>query len=184
MERVGDTKGETVDVRVIAATNCNLRKKVEQGEFRDDLYYRLKVVEVPIPPLRERKEDLPLLVEHFRIIFKQSLKKEIWEISEEARQILQRYNWPGNIRELRHAIEHACIRCHTGVITPHHLPPELSQDTTEKAVSKNDKLLPTHLVYALQKTGGNKSKAASYLGISRPTLYRKLKEHGISVKDM
>jgi len=184
VERVGDTKAETVDVRVIAATNCNLRRKVEQGEFRDDLYYRLKVVEIPIPPLRERKEDIPLLVEHFRILFKKSLKKEIREISEEAKQVLQRYDWPGNIRELRHAIEHACVRCHTGVIEAEHLPSELRQVKSQEEVTKNKNLDSENLINALQKAGGNKSKAADYLGISRPTLYRKIKEHGISAKDL
>ncbi len=182
VERVGDTKAETVDVRVIAATNSNLRKKVEQEEFRDDLYYRLKVVEIPIPPLRERKEDLPLLVEHFRLLFKKSLKKEIWEISDEVREILQNYNWPGNIRELRHAIEHACVRCHTGVIEPEHLPPELTQDAMgPEEETANRYLHPERIIHALQKAGGNKSKAASYLGISRPTLYRKIRKYDISV---
>ncbi len=184
VERVGDTKAETVDVRVVAATNCNLKKKVEQGEFRDDLYYRLKVVEIPMPPLRERKEDLPLLMEHFRILFKQSLKKEIREISEDVKHVLKRYDWPGNIRELRHAIEHACVRCHTGVIEPQHLPRELTTIIQEDVGSRNKGLEPNQVIQALQRAGGNKSKAAAYLGISRPTLYRKIKELGISLDNI
>ena len=132
-ERVGESTPQKVDVRVIASTNKDLKEKVRRGEFRQDLYYRLKVVEVSLPPLRERLEDLPLLVDHFCRSFNERFKKNIEGISSEVLSRFMDYPWPGNVRELEHVMEHAFVLCRGGVITLEHLPPEIRDDErTEK----------------------------------------------------
>ena len=180
-EPVGKSTPNKVDVRVIACTNKNLLQKVMKGEFREDLYYRLKVVEVSLPSLRERLEDLPLLVDHFRQIFNGRFQKQIDGISYEVLNKFMNYSWPGNIRELEHVIEHAFIVCHGNIITIEHLPSEMKQDYARPAI--NDKSPASGSIKAdfiediLKTTGGNKAKAARHLGIHRRTLYRILDKH-------
>ncbi len=197
---VGQDTFAKVDVRIIAATNVNLRKKVQDGFFREDLYYRLKVVEVLLPPLRQRADCIPLLVHHFLEIFRETLSKEIYSVTDQAMEILQAYLWPGNVRELRHVIERACVLCNDKVLTKEHLADEIVFQVPEKndirvipekiqAVEpgKNSKQRAfEHLVSeeeqiieAIWVTGGNKAKAAKILGIDRSTLYRKMKKYNM-----
>ncbi|MBT3260359.1 MAG: sigma-54-dependent Fis family transcriptional regulator, partial [Deltaproteobacteria bacterium] len=111
-ERVGESTSIKVDVRVVACTNQALREKIEQGEFREDLYYRLNVVEICVPPLRERKEDIPFLIDHFVKKFNKNINKDIFGISTDVQKVFMDYSWPGNVREMEHALEHAFILCH------------------------------------------------------------------------
>jgi transcriptional regulator with PAS, ATPase and Fis domain len=177
-ERVGDSTPVKADVRVIATTNQDLIGKVRLGEFRQDLYYRLKVIEVPLPPLRERREDLPLLVDHFCNLFNKRDNKNIVGISNQVKNIFMRYPWQGNVRELEHAIEHAFILCHGPTITVDHLPAEMINDTKDHGPPLKN--IPARgrdaIVEALEKTGWNKSKAARLLGVSRQTIYRKIQD--------
>jgi len=177
-ERVGDSKTIKVDVRVIAATNRNLKEKIRLGEFREDLYYRLKVVEIAIPPLRKRREDLPLLVNHFCRLFENSFKKKIDGVSDEVLTTFMNYSWPGNVRELQHAIEHAFVICRGRNITLDHLPSEIIEyyRGTRRAHGKKFVNEPHEVLQALNKTDWNKAKAARMLGISRQTIYRKISE--------
>lgn len=179
-ERVGDSTPLKVDVRIVASTNKDLKEKVEKGEFREDLYYRLKVVEVALPPLRERLDDLPLLIEHFCDVFNKRFGKQIDGVSNEVLNKFIVYPWPGNIRELEHAIEHAFVICRGRVITLEHLPPEVQDSGATDGSRRHKELVKNRrnlgdVLRALQETEGNKAKAARLLGISRPTLYRKIK---------
>jgi two-component system response regulator HydG len=181
-ERVGESTPQKVDVRVIACTNKDLKEKVKRGEFRQDLYYRLKVVEVSLPPLRERLEDLPLLVDRFCRSFNERFKKNIEGISNEVLSRFMNYSWPGNVRELEHVMEHAFVLCHGPVITLEHLPSEISNyEKTEKiTIPKTHAKEPKQaqeILDALNKTGWNKAKAARILGISRRTIYRKINSY-------
>ena len=181
-ERVGESIPQKVDVRVIASTNKDLKEKVRRGEFRQDLYYRLKVVEVSLPPLRDRLEDLPLLVDHFCRSFNERFKKNLEGISNKVLGRFMDYPWPGNIRELEHVIEHAFVLCRGGVITLEHLPSEIRDyERIEKiAIPKIPVKGPRQdqeILNALNKTGWNKAKAARQLGISRRTIYRKISKH-------
>jgi two-component system response regulator HydG len=183
-ERVGDSRTYQVDVRVIAATNCNLKQKVSLGEFREDLYYRLKVLEIELPPLRARREDIPLLINHFVTLFNKSYKKSIEGISQEALKIFMDYSWPGNVRELQHAIEHAFVLCNGPTITLEHLPTEIRDYSAPEAVApaertKTAALQTPDILEALIKTGWNKAKTARLLGISRPTLYQLIQLHNL-----
>ena len=126
-ERVGDATSIKVDVRVVAATNQDLKEKVGRGEFREDLYYRLKVVEIHLPPLRERLDDIPHLVEHFLAVFNRKFNKKIKDVSNDVWTMFHHHPWPGNVRELKNTIEHAFIRCRDGVITLNHLPAEFRE---------------------------------------------------------
>ena len=175
-ERVGESNPIKVNVRVIAATNRNLREKVSLGEFREDLYYRLKVVEIKLPPLREREEDIPLLVDHFCENLNKKINKNIDGISDEALTLFMRYPWPGNVRELEHALEHAFILCHGSTITIDHLPPEISEDSKIKAHAPHERSVDEQqkILQALNKTDWNKAKAARLMGVSRRTIYRKI----------
>ena len=183
-ERVGDTRSLKVNVRVITATHQNLMARVERGVFREDLYYRLKVVEVALPSLREHRDDIPLLVEHFRVLFNRLFHKNILHIAEDVYKAFLTYRWPGNIRELEHAMEHAFVVCGSTEITLAHLPSELVAPVpVEKAPVKKEPL--THcsedsVRKALEKTAWNKAKAARILGVGRQTLYRKLSEYNIA----
>lgn len=180
-ERVGDSTTIKVDVRVIAATNQDLSKKVQRGEFREDLYYRLNVMKVALPPLRERREDIPFLMEHFVKKFNSKFSKEIMVISADVEKIFMEYPWPGNVRELEHALEHAFILCKQSTITLDHLPFELKNFTVREIPVYNNGEIddPQIILQALEKTDWNKSKAAQLLGISRRSIYRKIKEHKI-----
>ncbi len=185
-ERVGDSFPVKVDLRIIASTNQPLKQKVEKGEFREDLYYRLKVVEVILPPLRERPEDIPLLIEHFRMAFNLRFDKEIEGVTEEVIDLLSRYPWPGNIRELEHAIEHAFVLCHERYITLDQIPAEIrnyhlqEEDDKNRNTSNESRII----LKALEETEWNKAKTARMLGMSRQTLYRKLRESNISPRNV
>ena len=171
-ERVGDGETIKVDLRVITATNRDLQKDVADGRFRQDLYYRLKVVEIKLPPLQHRREDIPLLVDHFIETFNNQFGKQITGVSDEVRQAFMQYAWPGNVRELQHAIEHAFILCPSHTIELNHLPVE-----NRSVVSTTSK---EKLLMVLDKTRWNKTKAAKNLNISRQNLYRKMKTYKIS----
>ncbi len=183
-QRVGGNTSIKVDVRIVAATNQDLRLKVARGQFREDLYYRLRVMEVKLPPLRERREDIPLLVSHFIQKFNRKLTKQIKTISEEALRGLTCHDWPGNVRELENVIERAFVLCHQSTITLEHLSDEL----TSKSRSPISGAFPiqedeevSSILSALDKTAGNKSRAARLLGLSRKTIYRKIEKYNLQV---
>lgn len=179
-ERVGSSTPTRVDIRMIAATNRNLLEKVSLGELREDLYYRLKVVEIRLPPLRERREDIPLLVEHFRSGFNAKFKKTIEAISSDVLKAFMRYPWPGNVRELEHAMEHAFVLCSQNIITFDHLPPDFMSTPGTERRSLDETQIDSHAILeALDKTAWNKTKAARLLGMDRVTLYRKIKKYKI-----
>ena len=184
-ERVGGEETVEVDVRVIAATNKDLNKEIAEGRFREDLFYRLNVVHIQVPPLRDRKDDIPLLVASFLEEFASDNGKKVLEIDSRARSALYKYDWPGNIRQLRNCIESAVVMCNGKVITLEDLPPSVSG-----AVDGNSIAIPTGIPLAeaekiiiqqnLAENKGNKSKTADVLGIGRKTLHRKLEEYGLS----
>jgi len=180
-ERVGDSTPIKVDVRVIAATNRDLAARVENGDFRHDLYFRLKVVEIQMPPLRERRDDIPLLVQHFLQAFNRKFSKSIQGVSEPVMKLFGSYHWPGNVRQLENVLEHACVLTHGQVITESDLPPDFMPDVgaTAEAGTSGSTASVRAIREALKQASYNKSKAARLLGISRRTLYRRLEEHGI-----
>ncbi len=182
LERVGGTKTVTVDVRVIAATNRDLQQMVSAKTFRDDLYYRLSVFPIVLPPLRERPADIVPLAEHILRQVSRRLGKRFAGFSEEAVLLLQEYVWPGNIRELQNVIERAVILCHEDRIVPAHL--NLSQAAlTPTAAPKTLKDIEREAILAaLSAHEGNRRKAAEQLGIGLRTLYTRLKEFGISTE--
>ena len=185
LERVGGNKTIKFDVRLIAATNANLKEAVEKGKFREDLYYRLNVVNIVIPPLQERKEDVPLLVDHFLAKYSQENNKEIRGISRPALNALWNYDWPGNIRELENAIERAVALCRGKVIDLKDLPSSLNLGERHKSaipieVGMNLKEVEREVIRrTLSQVRGKRVKAAKLLGIGTTTLYRKLKELGL-----
>ncbi|MBN1435501.1 MAG: sigma 54-interacting transcriptional regulator [Sedimentisphaerales bacterium] len=181
-ERVGDEKQVRVDVRVISATNQDLRQLTAQGRFREDLYYRLCVVPVNLPPLRERRNDIPMLIEHFIQRFSQDMQRNIESISPDALHELMDYSWPGNIRELQNAIQYAFVKCKDTILQPQHLPPEIiSHVATHSTVKyrRKGKLNSVNVSDAIKQSKGNKVKAAKMLGVGRATLYRFLREHAL-----
>lgn len=175
---LGSTEPVRVDVRIISATNRNLEDMVRTGRFRSDLYYRLNVVKFQLPPLRERPEDIPLLVRHFLRRLKAKRSSPVQDISPEAMGILQRYHFPGNVRELENIMEHAFIMCRESQIQPHHLPSYLLGLEKELEHSREMSMKEVEIstiLQVLRKHGGNKVKAARELGIHRTTLWRKLR---------
>ncbi len=182
-ERVGGEETIKVDVRVIAATNRDLGKEVMEGRFREDLYYRLNVIPIMVPPLRERKDDIPLLAKHFLKIYSASNRKVIRGYLEEVMEILLDHNWPGNVRELQNVVEHAVILAKGEMIRESDLPynlrgtvPRTEADITSLRATEKNLILKV-----LQEVRGNKYQAAKKLGITRSTLYGKLRKHGIMV---
>ncbi len=179
-ERIGGTKTIQVNVRVIAATNKNLKGMVEEGQFRDDLYYRLHVIPIHLPPLQERLQDIPLLVSSFIEELNRKEMRKVRNIAPDALQLLFLNSWPGNIRELLNAIEYAFAISDGTVLQKKHLPKSITEadvsEKTEMATPQNEKEL---ILQALQQTHFSKPKAASLLGMHRTTLYRKLKKYGI-----
>jgi DNA-binding NtrC family response regulator len=180
---LGDTRSYPLDVRFISTSNRDIPSVIRQGHFREDLYYRLKVIDIEIPPLRERKEDIPLLVRHFIQKFKTDLNKDVSGISEEALRILMNYSWPGNVRELENVVQRAITLSSQDKISPEDLPPALVQAADESLVEKGlrkqltlDQLEKEYIRRVLGETGGNKSRAAEILGLDRKTLYRKIQE--------
>jgi DNA-binding NtrC family response regulator len=173
--RVGSNEEIPVDVRVITATNKDLRAMVMEGHFREDLYYRLKVVAINIPPLRERREDILPLAEHFLKKYAEENKKDIRNLSPEVIEFMLNYSWPGNVRELANMIEHGVILSKTNAVTMAELPSDIvypvsSEEKTIEAVTRK------HILSVLEETKGNVTKAANILGIQRMTLYNKLKK--------
>jgi DNA-binding NtrC family response regulator len=183
--RLGERKVRKVDVRIVAATNADLKQAVEEGEFRQDFYYRLNVMALDLPPLRERSEDIPLLANHFLKRCTTRFGKSIEGFSEPAMAALRTHAWPGNIRELEHAIERATILCVTREILPEDLPADVAgsrggQETGETGeISSLADLERHHVLRVLRKCGGHRGKTAEILGINRRTLYRKLIEYGV-----
>jgi DNA-binding NtrC family response regulator len=180
-ERVGGTKTLTVDVRLVAATNRNLDKAVRDGKFREDLFYRLNVITVTVPPLRERREDIPLLAQAFLEEFAKENGKNISEITPDAMKILTDYSWNGNVRELRNCIERMVVLARTDRLTAADIPPAIREaalnpqpDAPTMNIEATEKQL---IIKALQETNGNRTAAAEKLGISRRTLHRKLNEY-------
>ena len=181
--RVGGQEEVKVDVRVIAATHINLQQAVSEGKFRDDLFYRLNVVEIRVPPLRERREDIPLLARHFLERLSHELGKDVDEISEGGLKALMDYHWPGNVRELENAVERAMVTCRGRALTEEDFaflaqngptkswtpPPGMSLQDMEKLA----------IIATLQRTGGNIKESASILGIDRSTMYEKIKRYEI-----
>jgi DNA-binding NtrC family response regulator len=178
-ERVGDARTIKVNVRVIAATNRDLKAAVAAGRFREDLYYRLKVVEIEVPPLRERRDDIPLLAHHFCERFGKRYQKQISGFTDEVMAALLAYDWPGNVRELEHAIERAFVLCPSQTISRKYLPAEVGSAASGPIMNTPAGDEPTIITKALRRSGGNKAKAARYLGISRQTLYRKLRRYDL-----
>ncbi len=209
IERLGGTRRVKVDVRVIAATNQELGEMVKRGEFREDLYYRFKRIALHLPPMRERQEDIPLLVMHFLKLIQEDLGKPIRGISDEAMQLLRDYIWPGNVRELENCIRSAATLCRTDVILPDDLPEEIHtraetatnarayleaslaaalQNVAKEAIAQENRALYSEMVALLDKTliesvlnefSGNQSKTAELLGMSRTTLLKKLKQRDL-----
>ncbi|MES1222246.1 MAG: sigma-54 dependent transcriptional regulator [Bacteroidota bacterium] len=178
--KVGDEKITKVDVRIIAATNRDLKKEAEDGSFREDLYYRLNVFTIELPALRDRVEDIPVLANHFLSFYASRENKTGLSLSNEVLQLLQNLPWHGNIRELRNVMERAVILTDGNEILPEHLPYEIQkqndQSTSSLTLSSIEK---KHIEKVLQHTKGNKTKTAEYLGIGLTTLYRKMEEYHI-----
>jgi two-component system, NtrC family, response regulator AtoC len=186
-ERVGGTQSVTTDSRIVTATNRNLQKMVKNDEFREDLFYRLDVLNIELPPLRDRKEDIPLLVKSFVDHFAAENNKHVTGVSNEVLNVFESYNWPGNIRELRNCLERMVVLCREEILQigniPNNIKEKISPDLVEPNISyktlnleSNEKKL---IIQALDKTGGNRTAASEKLGISRRTLHRKLNEYSI-----
>ena len=200
---VGSDKAIQVDVRVIAATNVPLKEKVIQGSFREDLYFRLRIIDIHLPLLREREDDIVLLANHFLQHFTKKLEKKFTGISEQALALLCQYSWPGNVRELEHVIERACVLSQGTTIFTENLPTEIVHQShkiesqarpfrvedsrADSALANNSSLteekqrVKEQIVESLKKAGGNKAKAARMLKIDRSTLYRKMRELHIDI---
>lgn len=187
--RVGDTRSISFDARIVAATNQDLRKAVEARTFRDDLYYRINVVNLDLPPLRERKEDIPLLVAHFLKEYNRRRKRSVGSVSEAAMRLLQDYSWPGNIRELENVIERAVILCDGKTIEPWDFPftsartraSEVAEAPAEGTLEDIEK---AHIKRVLRQVGGHRSRAAQALGVDRKTLRAKIRRYGIEAPDL
>jgi two-component system, NtrC family, response regulator HydG len=178
-ERVGSSVSIKADVRVIACTNQRLDVKIQRGEFRQDLYYRLNVVRIDLPPLRDRAADIPLLADHFIKRFNRQLQKSIEGISPEALDILLDHAWPGNVRELENCIERAFIVCREGVILPHHLPEDLLSPLATTETFDDDQAESDRIHSVLKTTDWNVAKAARMLGVARNTLYQRMRSLNI-----
>jgi DNA-binding NtrC family response regulator len=178
VQRVGSPAPKTIDVRVIAATNHNLRTLIAEGKFREDLYYRLAMVEIPLPKLIDRREDLPLLQRYFLEKFSTEYKKQVTGITRRAQTLLSSYRWPGNVRELENVIGNACMMVDGPVIDIADLPQQLrspaSTSEQDESLISLDELQKRHLTRVLERVGGNKARAAEILGISRATVYELL----------
>jgi len=185
LEKVGSEKSIKVDVRIISATNKDLKQEVEKGTFREDLYYRIKVIPMTLPPLRERKSDIPLLVEHFINKMAKTNPKNKKTLSKDAVNALMNYEWPGNVRELENAIQFAVIKSTSNTITPMDLPMELSETFEITAPKRGPlkKLDQDSVNATLVKTAGNKTKAAKILNVGRATLYRFIKDYPEVIPD-
>lgn len=181
-QRVGGTKNIKVDIRLIAATNTSLEQKIKEGKFREDLYYRLNVVSIKVPPLRERKEDIPLLFAAFLKEFDKEHKRQIKGVRPDALQKLVDYSWPGNVRELRNLVESIVILTQKSEITMDDLPQHIKDGVAPTVLKEAGNIRDAEKMLiqeALRKTNDNKTRAAQLIGISRRTLHRKLKEYEV-----
>ena len=186
-ERVGDLQSISVDVRIITATNKDLRELIGQKLFREDLFFRINVIPILLPPLRERTEDIPLLINTFIGRLQSRTGKKITGMSPDAMEWFMTYDWPGNVRELKSALEYGFVIVESGLIHMAHLPPHIIED---KEVKKNHKIFidrrdvheKAALIDALRKSGGNQSQAARILGISRVTVWNRMRKYGINLK--
>jgi two-component system response regulator AtoC len=188
---IGDSKSMKIDVRVIAATAKDLEQEVKKGAFREDLFYRLNVLSIKIPPLRTRTEDIPLLCDHFIERFNNRLNKEIKGIAPAAMSQLLEYAWPGNVRELENMIERALVLAEDSLLQPEHFPSELGRKLGEDQMGElfdghslkaAQKVMEKRLITkALKKTGGNRTQAARLLEISHPSLLTKIKTYHIDL---
>jgi PAS domain S-box-containing protein len=181
-EPLGGTNSLKVNVRIIAATNRDLQKAMKESKFREDLYYRLNVITISIPPLSDRSDDIPLLIDHFIEKYNREMKKRISSVSQEAMDLLLDYPWPGNVRQLEHAIEHAFIHCRKDVIRVEHLPDEIKIEKAGRAgelpieppsLQEMEKQV---ILRALEENAWSRQRTARALGISRTTLWRKIRE--------
>jgi DNA-binding NtrC family response regulator len=186
IKRVGGIEPIKVDVRVIAASNKHLESLTKAHKFREDLYYRLSVVTITLPPLRERRDDIPLLAEFFLRKFAQEAGKRVDRIGPEAVILLTAYSWPGNVRELEHAIERGVVLTQNPILLAQDLPPELQASPAGRPAA-DAQVLPLreverrHLLFALERARGNRKRAAEWLGVTRRTLYRMAARHGIDM---
>jgi transcriptional regulator with PAS, ATPase and Fis domain len=185
-EPLGSTRSEPADVRIIAATNQNLVELMQAGRFREDLYYRVNVVRIELPPLRRRKEDIPLLSEHFVKRFNKIQEKRIEGVAPEALSLLMAHDWPGNVRELENIIERSFILCQKGLIDIAHFPEELTATRTFiqdglSIRSAHDLIDAQAIRAALERNRFNRTAAARELGIHKTTLFRKIKKLGLSI---
>jgi PAS domain S-box-containing protein len=189
-ERVGGTKPISMNTRIIVATNKDLKNEIDAGRFREDLFYRINVVNIHLPPLRDRKEDLPLLTEHFLKKYRKKFKKKIKHIAPDAFEILNRYHWPGNVRELENILEHVFVLCSNDTIYPESLPEWLVQnmELTESGIDnfQNKESIKDaekiHIQSILRKYKGDRKKVAEVLNIDKSTLWRKMKKHNLLKK--
>jgi transcriptional regulator with PAS, ATPase and Fis domain len=188
VEPLGSVEPVKVDVRVVAATNRNLAELVQSGRFREDLYYRIRVIRLALPALRERREDIPLLVDHLVSRFNRLHERDMAGISPEAMARLLEHDYPGNVRELENIIEQAFVLCRGGIIELHHLPPELrpaAGDSGKGLAPMSIQAMEGQLITeTLKRTGGSRKRAAQILGINASTLYRKIAALGIEAPDI
>ncbi|MDD5218323.1 MAG: sigma-54 dependent transcriptional regulator [Candidatus Omnitrophica bacterium] len=185
-ERVGDTQSMHVDVRIIAATNRNLEEEIRKGNFREDLYYRLNVITIEVPALRERRGDIPNLIEHFLKQFNAKMPRKIRGVSKEAVKVMMEYDWPGNVRELENLLERACVLSQGDILTVESFPENLLKKAAVNLASNGSPLKEVLrepekrvIVEALEQSGWNRKKAASMLNINRTTLYNKMRKHNL-----
>ena len=181
--KVGDTKTTHVDVRILSATNRNLKEEIANGRFREDLYFRLSVFRILLPPLRQRRDDILLLAQHFIGLYARQIGRTAPSLSTEAKNIFLAYPWPGNVREMMNAIEHALIVCEDE-ITRHDLPIDMLTGDTSTAADDSFDLKSVernHIIKVLHHTHGNKTETARLLKIGLTTLYRKIEEYGINI---
>ena len=185
-EPLGSSHSIPTDIRILCATNQDLAERVRAGAFREDLYYRIHVVQIDLPPLRERLEDVPLLVEHFVTRFNRLRQRDLAGVDARGMALLMAHDWPGNVRELENAIEHAYILCREGWIQPQHLPRELlalrPRGTGSRALADIVQAAETQAILeAVRRHDGNREAAARELGVHKSTLFRKVSELGISL---
>ncbi|MCP4348361.1 MAG: PAS domain S-box protein [Desulfobacterales bacterium] len=187
IEKVGDHKPVSIDARIISATNQNLRELMDKGNFREDLYYRIGVIPIHLPPLRERREDIPLLINSFINRIRLKTDKPVFSMSDEAFKLLNAYDWPGNVRELINTVEYAFVLCPGEEIMPDHLPRQLigkqhqPSSVRKTAHQQNTVDKKQSLLDALETAKGNKSEASRILGISRVSLYKRIRKYDIQV---
>jgi len=186
---LGSTRMSQADARIITSSNRDLKDMVEQGKFREDLYYRINVITIHIPPLRERLEDLPILIEHFIRKFRAKRKKDIQRISEQALSLLRKYDFPGNVRELENAIEHAFVICEGELIETEHLPQRILEAAQNVGngygnILNGNSSEEAMIRQALIRNHGNCTRAARELGIHRVTLWRKMSKYNIALSEI